>query len=90
MIIGESEWARYKRRNWRSRRRVGTKTFGYEGRVFEAYYYFNGWWNISLGLHICPSRPNIEIHLPFGFIRIGRSALWVLPDNDPRVEGWGF
>lgn len=36
---------------------------------FVCYFWFVGWDCISLGFHIC-SR-NIEIHLPFGFIRIG-------------------
>lgn len=40
-------------------------------KKFCAYYYFNGWDNWSLGLHFCPTEPNIEVHLPFGFIRIG-------------------
>jgi hypothetical protein len=47
----------------------------YEGcsvkRKFVAYFYFVGWDCFSLGMHLCVSLPNIEIHLPFGFIRIG-------------------
>lgn len=38
---------------------------------FVAYFYFIGFDHISFGLHLCLSVPNIEIHLPFGFIRIG-------------------
>ena len=38
---------------------------------FACYFYFVDWDCISLGGHICLSMPNIEIHLPFGFIRIG-------------------
>uniref|UniRef100_A0A6M3LL16 Uncharacterized protein n=1 Tax=viral metagenome TaxID=1070528 RepID=A0A6M3LL16_9ZZZZ len=26
---------------------------------------------MSLGMHFCLSAPNLEIHIPFGFIRIG-------------------
>jgi hypothetical protein len=40
-------------------------------RKFVAYFYFVGWDSISLGAHVCWSKPNVEIHLPFGFIRIG-------------------
>jgi hypothetical protein len=50
---------------------------GYDGESFGVYYYFVSWDCISLGISICfgmcgdfRSR-NIEIHLPFGFIRIG-------------------
>lgn len=37
---------------------------------FVAYYYCNGA-DLSLGISLHFSMPNIEIHLPFGFIRIG-------------------
>lgn len=43
-------------------------------RQFVAYFYFVAWDSISLGLHFCFwNGPNIEVHLPFGFIRIGWS-----------------
>lgn len=37
---------------------------------FVAYFYCNGC-QLSLGISICLQNPNVEIHLPFGFIRIG-------------------
>lgn len=40
-------------------------------RRFVAFYYFNGCYNFSLGFSIDFFKPNIEIHLPLGFIRIG-------------------
>jgi len=40
-------------------------------KKFVAYLYINGFDNLSLGFHICLSLPNFEIHIPFGFIRIG-------------------
>lgn len=40
-------------------------------RYFKAYYYVSGWYPINLGIHIDFKSPNIEIHIPFGFIRIG-------------------
>jgi hypothetical protein len=39
---------------------------------FVAYFYCNGW-DFNLGVHICWSKPNIEIHVPCGFFRIGWS-----------------
>ena len=42
-------------------------------KYFVAYYYFASWSFLSLGISICVTSPNIEIHLPFGFIRIGWS-----------------
>jgi len=62
-------------------------------RKFVAYFFFVGWNCISLGLHISMTHPNIEIHLPFGFIRIGWKKTNGIPaknqyEIDPRVFGW--
>lgn len=40
-------------------------------RRFVAYFFFVGWDCLSLGVHISLSLPNLEIHVPFGFFRIG-------------------
>ena len=40
-------------------------------RRFVCYFHFVGWANISLGAHVNVIFPNVEIHLPFGFARIG-------------------
>lgn len=40
-------------------------------RRFVAYFYFVGWSHYSLGVHFCASLPNFEIHVPFGFFRVG-------------------
>lgn len=39
--------------------------------VFVVYFWFVRWTCISLGFHVCLDAPNFELHLPFGFIRIG-------------------
>lgn len=39
-------------------------------KQFVAYLYCNGW-DISIGVSVHFSQPNIEIYLPFGFLRIG-------------------
>lgn len=44
---------------------------GYEGKKWVCFFWFVGWDCISFGFHFCMSAPNIEIHLPFGFIRVG-------------------
>lgn len=46
--------------------------YGWDGEKFVAYFWLVGWDCISLGLHVCVSAPNIEIHMPFGFVRVGR------------------
>jgi hypothetical protein len=47
------------------------RPLGYEGRRFVAYFWFVGWWALSLGAHVSLRDPNVEIHIPFGFVRIG-------------------
>ena len=59
-------------------------TYGYEGKRLEAYYYFNGFTNLSLGLHVNWMIPNIEVHLPFGFIRIGVRSHQLFCDKSPN------
>jgi len=60
-------------------------------RKFVAYFWFVGWEAISLGMHIDISLPNYELHIPFGFIRIG----WVKvteakPINWDLIKHKGF
>lgn len=40
-------------------------------RLFVVQFHLLGWDCIQLGFHVCFSLPNIEIHVPFGFVRIG-------------------
>ena len=52
------------------------KMWGYDPETrqkhFVAYFWFVGWWApINIGLHISFKHPNLELHIPFGFIRIG-------------------
>lgn len=55
-------------------------------REFIAYFFFVGWWAISFGLHVDLKSPNIEIHVPFGFIRIG-FCRWELRDDGTITNG---
>lgn len=50
-------------------------------RKFIAYFYHGPyhWYHLSLGFHIDLQSPNIEIHLPFGSIRIGWKVTGRLP-----------
>jgi hypothetical protein len=50
-------------------------------KVFQAYLYHTSWAQLSFGVSIDVAQPNIEILLPFCFIRIG----WVGAFN---VIGW--
>lgn len=49
-------------------------------REFVFYFWITGWDCIQLGLHVALSCPNIEIHIPFGFFRIG----WIKHYSDFR------
>lgn len=60
--------------------------YGYEGKKWVAYFWFQGWRNIQLGLHVDLESPNMEIHLPFGFVRLGRRSKPVIyTDADIRL-----
>ncbi len=37
-------------------------------------WYFVSWWQWSLGLTVDWTAPNLEVHLPFGFLRLGREC----------------
>lgn len=54
------------------------------GRPWICYWHFVGWDCLSLGVSVCWSALNIEIHLPFGFVRVGREGKPILlePIND--------
>lgn len=56
---------------------------------FCAYYYFVGWTHLSLGLHLCLHKPNVEVHLPFGFVRIGWCDLFP-QDHRSRRRTFGY
>jgi hypothetical protein len=60
------------RRDWEIERHPNGINWGWGKRSgnFVCYFWFVGWDCISLGLHVC-SR-NVEFHIPFGFVRIGR------------------
>ena len=47
------------------------KLYGWKGCHFVCFFHFNGWRHTSFGLYIFWPAPNIEIHVPGGFLRIG-------------------
>ena len=47
------------------------RLYGYEGPRWVCYFWFVGWDCLSLGFHVC-LRGNPEVHVPFGFTRVGR------------------
>lgn len=52
------------------------KSYGYRSQEFNgfiAYFHFTGWADLSLGIHISLKPLNIEIHVPFGFFRVGNA-----------------
>ena len=48
-----------------------------ENRNFILAYHFVGWGAIQLGFHLDWRMMNIQIHIPFGFIHIGRHSRYV-------------
>lgn len=51
-------------------------TSNYMDRRFVCYLHFLGLDNIQLGIHLNWKLPNVEIHLPFCFIRVGYMAVY--------------
>ncbi len=45
--------------------------FDIENRKVVCYFHFTGFSDLSLGISISTIQPNIELHVPFGFFRIG-------------------
>lgn len=44
-------------------------------RRFVCYFYRVSWAHVNLGFHLDFKSPNVELHVPFGFFRLG----WVKP-----------
>lgn len=40
-------------------------------RQFECFFNFLGWWQWSFGFHLDIRHPHIDLHVPFGYLRIG-------------------
>jgi len=57
-------------------------------RRFEAIFFFVHWTDVSLGVNIDLRSPNICIHVPFGFLRVGWSGVWVY--DNYRTHAWGI
>ena len=55
-------------------------------RQFIAYFHFIDWSHISFGFHVWLKGPNIEVHVPFGFFRLGWQTGGV-HDISPRTFG---
>lgn len=64
-------------------------------RQFIAYFWVSSWRHLSLGAHISfePGSENVEVHLPFGFLRIGflpRHEGGAVITDSPTPNGWGW
>lgn len=61
-------------------------------RKFTAHYFFIGWYCWSIGVHVDVLGPLIEVHVPFGFVRIGWDTFKIHPkgwyDIDKRTHGY--
>jgi len=54
-----------------------------EEKRFEIFYKFIDWHCWSLGVHIDPLAPRIELHIPTGWIRIGWNG-----NTSRKMTGW--
>lgn len=51
-------------------------------REFVAYFWLQSFKNINFGISVCLKSPNLEIHIPFGFFRIG----WEVIHNLDKIN----
>ena len=63
---------------WLSQKYPPYWTFGFNADVkskrgFVAYFHYTGWENMQLGISLNVKIPNLEVHIPCGFVRIGWS-----------------
>lgn len=58
---------------------VYSRAVGYQGKKWECKFWHTGFAHFSFGFHVHLGCPNIEIHLPFGFIRAGIRSEWRNP-----------
>jgi hypothetical protein len=76
----------------RARREWRASLFGERRREFECFYNFLGWWHWSFGLHVDLRHPHVDLHLPFGYLRIGWFRCWTNEEfatlQRPRAFGW--
>lgn len=52
-------------------------------RQFVCFYTFLGLNHINLGISFDLTSPNIEVHIPFGFLRIGWQGIYKKPALQP-------
>lgn len=60
---------------------------GQRDRQFVCYFHFVGWSCVSIGFHVDTASPNIEVHMPFGFIRVGWQGIYQYSERNPAI-GW--
>lgn len=58
-------------------------------RQFVAYWFFVSWSAISFGVHVDFMCPNLEIHLPFGFFRIGWQGVYT-QTKSAKLKSFGI
>jgi len=60
-------------------------------RWFVAYFHITGFYPINLGINVDFQSPNIELHIPFGFMKIGwvgRSPNYCKKKIKGQMEEW--
>jgi hypothetical protein len=62
----------------------------YIERKFVVFWWFVGWDCVQVGFHVCALKPNIEIHVPFGFFKIGWEAVAAYNCDEVPSNGYGW
>lgn len=74
------------------------RTFGYSetpsrrlgvSRYFCAFFMYVGWCDWQLGFHVCLRGPNVEIHVPMGFFKLGWARVNLVEEDDGSLVNVG-
>lgn len=61
----------------------------YQNRQFIAMFHWNGWAYLNFGISFHLTKPNMEVHIPGGFFRIGWEAIEKTVHR-PKTFGKGY
>ncbi len=65
---------------------LGDDGLTWNDRQFQCFFNFIAWSCLSLGFHVAVDGPNIELHVPFGYFRVG----WIGGRGPRRCRKFGY
>lgn len=66
----------------------GDDLLAQSSRQFVAYFHFGSWADLALGASIHLRGPHVEIHIPFGFVRVGFIRVGAVEPINQQAVAW--